>query len=269
MTFKEAWAEANQPPQLRTIREMHWSQFQEKVDEESDHFVDTLVGSLSAGDAWILKGVFSREFVNQLKDRTTTWTRTHPQSFHKMLDGCPDFHRVIDEEVGKLYSIRAIKHSAYFFRWNLDPLGIWPGITDRWRVIKKAMGLDPKEYEDNKPSDGPVDRIQIVRYPPKVGFLEPHKDAAVNQKCFISGYLSKRGQDYHGGGFYFVKDNQQVFAEDMIDVGDMCIGHAEIPHGVAPCEGTYDWEKSDGRWFLGLYSNASDYEKNRATAKPA
>jgi hypothetical protein len=245
---------------LRDIKTIPWEDF-----KSAD-----LTESLDAGDAWIVKGAFPASFMESLRSKTAAWMKQSPSSFHKMLDGCPDFHRAIDIETGKNYSIHGCKHSAYFFRWNDDPLGVWPTITERWRVIKKAIGLHPEEYENNKPSDGPTDRIQVVRYPPRIGYLEPHQDAPEHQKCFISGYMSKRGKDYEGGGFYFVKDGEAVYAEDMIDVGDICIGHANIMHGVSPCDTdkTPDWNAEDGRWFLGLYSNASDYEKKRNTAKP-
>jgi hypothetical protein len=254
------------PDTVRDIRCIDWNDFVRSV-RDGDPFVSE---SLDAGDALILKGAFPAEFMRMVIERTVTWTRTRPSSFHKMLDGCPDFHREIDLETGKKYSIHACKHSAYFFRWNADPLGIWPEITERWRVIKVAMGLPCDEYETNKPSDGPTDRIQIVRYPPHLGYLEPHRDAGEHQKCFISGYMSKRGRDYEGGGFYFVKNGEALYTEDLIDVGDICIGHANLLHGVAPCDTgkEFSWERSDGRWFMGLYSNASDYETKRNTSKP-
>ena len=44
------------------------------------------------------------------------------------------------------------------------------------RRTRFLMGLRPDEYEKNTPKDGVVDRIQIVQYPPRVGFLEPHSD---------------------------------------------------------------------------------------------
>ena len=47
-----------------------------------------------------------------------------------------------------------------------------------------------------------VDRIQIVKYPSKYGFLEPHLDPYKFQRLFISGYMSKKGKDFLGGGFY-------------------------------------------------------------------
>jgi hypothetical protein len=245
------------PTEVRNIRCVKWDDFARAVTESEYR----LSLDIHSGDAFILKGAFPEEFMRMVADRAVTWAKTRPSSFHKMLDGVPDFHRVIDEETGKLYSIQAVKHSFYFFRWNADPLGIWPEITKRWRVLKQAMGMKPDEYEGNKPSDGPTDRIQVVKYPSILGYLEPHRDTGAHQPCFISGYMSKRGKDYQGGGFYFVKSGKPVFAEDMIDIGDVCIGHANLLHGVAPTQ-------SGERWFLGLYSNASDYEAKRNTSKP-
>lgn len=272
MNFKQAWQQAHvAPDRLRYTRVMDWPDFESGVVAEEDYFVLTIVNSILMGDAWIIKGAFSEEFITGMKERCVEWEREREESFHKMLDGCPDFHRKIDSETGKKYSILSCKHSAYFFRWNDDPLGIWPTITARWRVLKLAMGMYANAYEHHKPSDGATDRIQIVRYPPAIGYLEPHRDAAIYQPCFVSGYMSKRGVDYQGGGFYFVdEDNKARFAEDTIDVGDICIGHANLLHGVAPCDRdkTPSWEASDGRWFLGLYSNPSDYEEKRNTSKP-
>lgn len=251
------------PSEVRDIRLVKWDDFAKGDFAEFNESIDS-------GDAWILKGAFAPGFIDVMKRRVDAWWKLNPSSFHKMLDFCPDFHREIDSETGKLYSIHACKHSSYFFRWNDDPLGIWPQITEKWRILKLAMGMKPDEYEDNRPSDGPTDRIQVVRYLPKVGYLEPHRDAYEHQKCFISGYMSKRGVDYQGGGFYFVKDGKAVYAEDDIDVGDLCLGHANLLHGVAPVDRDKepDWNAVDGRWFLGLYSNASDYETKRSTSKP-
>jgi hypothetical protein len=269
--MKAAWEkiETGQPPQrIRKIVEIDWDTFSDGV--LSGAIAEELTTSLYAGDAWLMRGAFSPEWMAELKRKTVEWTRSRPESFHKMLGGAPDFHRMIDIETGKKYAVEACKHSAYFFRWNDDPLRIWEDVTDRWAILKLAMGLEADEYESNLPSDGPVDRIQVVRYPPKIGFLEPHQDAHQNQRCFISGYMGKRGVDFNGGGFYFIGENDEVIdAESMINVGDLCIGYATVMHGVAPCDRDKepDWDKDDGRWFLGLYSNSPDYGE-RVTVKP-
>lgn len=259
-----------QPERYRGLVAMGWAEFRNKVTALDPEFARYLVTSLYAGKAWLLKGAFPAGWMEELKHKTRYWTGGREQSFHKMLDGAPDFHRMIDIETGKKYALEGCKHSAYFFRWNDDPLGIWPAITERWSVLKVAMGLRADEYETNLPSDGPVDRIQVVRYPPSIGFLEPHQDPASNQRCFISGYMSRRGVDYEGGGFYFIGDRNEVIdAEPDIDVGDICIGYATVMHGVAPCDRGRepDWTAADGRWFLGLYSNSPDGGV-RDTTKP-
>jgi hypothetical protein len=269
--WRHRWAAGVVPDRFRKLRVLAWREFQSEVERADPRFIAHFVSALMFGDAFLLKGAFSPGFVAHMRESVAAWARAREGSFHKMLDGCPDFHRQIDIETGRKYSILACKHAAYFFRWNDDPCGLWPTITERWRVLKVAMGSNAGEYESNAPSDGPTDRIQVVRYPPGVGYLEPHRDAFDNQACFISGYMSKRGVDYQGGGFYFVDAHgDPQYVEDEIDVGDICIGHANILHGVAPCdrEKACDWNGADGRWFLGLYSNDSDYVQSRVTSRP-
>lgn len=273
--WPEAWKHveslAERPNRLRHIIETPWAKFAEQVIWQNASFVDFLTRSLYAGDAWILKGAFTPDFMHKMRDDTAAFFKSEPSSFHKMLDGCPDFHRIIDLEAGKKYAFRGCKHSAYFYPWNKDPLDLWTTVRDRWRIVKFAMGLDCLEYERNIPSDKVCDRIQVVRYPPAIGYLEPHADPYKHQRLFWSGYMSKRGVDYEGGGFYIVgADDQAIEIEDQLDVGDACIGYATVYHGVAPCDRHKqpDWDATDGRWFLSMYSNESDHVVNRHTGKP-
>lgn len=273
--YPEAWASVESfgglPQRYAGTIKIDFDEFRERVLSFDPAFAWYVAATLLRGKAWLLRGAFRPEWMRDLQRKTRAWTLSRPESFHKMIDGAPDFHRMIDAETGKKYAAEACKHSAYFFRWNDDPLGIWPMITDRWRILKLAMGLRAEEYERNLPSDGPVDRIQVVRYPPAIGFLEPHQDAHENQRCFISGYMGKRGADFQGGGFYFVGPGDEVIdAEKDIEVGDLCIGHASVMHGVAPVDRDKDpdWGGTSGRWFLGLYSNSPDTGAPRVTVKP-
>ena len=229
-----------------------------------------ITASLYHGDVYILRDAFSEDFMKELKRRAFDYGQASPSSFHKMLEGTPDFHRIIDLETGKKYSFNVCKHSAFFYPWA-DPLKLFAPIYERWRIIKILMGLEPDEYEKNTPKDGVVDRIQIAQYPSKIGFLEPHSDPYLHQRLFFSGYMTKRGADYVGGGFYLVGPQDKVVeVEDDINVGDIGIGYATVYHGVAPCNRDYDtdWASPAGRWFLSMYSNASDEVKHRHTGKP-
>ena len=89
-----------------------------------------------------------------------------------MLEGCPNFHRIIDMDTGKNTACKVCKHAYYFYKWNGDPINIFDETYQKWRRIKILMGLDEFKYENNTPIDGVIDRIQIVQYPSKFGFLE-------------------------------------------------------------------------------------------------
>ena len=162
------------------------------------------------------------------------------------------------------------KHSFYFYPWNADPLNLFKPIYEKWRIIKKLMGLKPKEYENNTPKDGVIDRIQVVQYPSKIGYLEPHADPYKHQRLFFSAYMSKKGINFEGLGFYLIGKNDKIVeVEDLIDVGDVGIGYATVYHGVAPVNTNKqpNWDDvNDGRWFLSMYSNESDIYKNRHTS---
>ena len=274
MIFADLWKQAEvrpYPTRIRALRTMPWEEFIQGVTMTVPGFAPALVTSLMSGDIWLLRGAFPETFMRSLKVKTVEWMRGRESSFHQMIEGSPDFHRLIDLDAGRQYAFAGCKHSAYFYRWNDDPLHIWPSITARWRVIKVAMGLPYNQYENFTPKDGVVDRIQVVRYPPSQGYLEPHADPHLHQRLFLSCYMSRRGVDYQGGGFYAVdEDNQPRYLEDDIRVGDISIGCATVVHGVAPCDRgkPVDWDSDNGRWFLSLYSNASDVGPKRHTGKP-
>ena len=273
--FAQAWADAEssapRPERARNLLRVNYHSFRDFVWYPSPAFVRNTVASLYAGDIHILKNAFSKLFMRILRRKAMEYCRSKPSAFYKMLEGCPDFHRIIDLETGKKYSFQVCKHSSFFYPWNDDPLNLFGPIYQRWRVIKWLMGLKPTAYEKNTPKDGVVDRIQIAQYPSKIGFLEPHSDPYLHQRLFLSGYMSKRGVDYQGGGFYVVGRNDQMMeVEDEINVGDIGIGYATIYHGVAPCNRHLepDWESDAGRWFLSMYSNASDEKPDRHTGHP-
>ena len=273
--YKAIWEELeathDHPTRLRHVHHVQFDEFERCIREQDPGSVKEIVTSLHAGDVYLVRGAFPGEFITDLKRRIHEYWSSRPPAFHKMLEGSPDFHRIIDEELAKNYSFKMVKHSAYFYPWNDDPLGLFPVVMPRWRPFKFLGGVGWKAYENNTPKDGVVDRIQVVRYLPRIGMLETHSDPFKHQRLFISGYMSKRGVDYDGGGFYAIGgDDARVYLEDDIDVGDMGIGYATLLHGVAPCDvhAEPDISKLDGRWFLSMYSNASDEVKDRHTGYP-
>jgi hypothetical protein len=268
MSFAEAWREAPEPDCFRNLVQVEWDGFRAEVESPSHLFVSDFVSSISEGDIWLLKGAFEKRWCEELIWLTHSWTSITENGFHSMVDGVPDHHRIITQEIGDGYAFPQCKHSAYFFRWNGNP--VWDVVTPVWRTIKTAIGLEATAYEGNLPSDGPTDRIQVVRYPPRIGFLAPHRDPHQDQRTFISAYLTKRGVHYEGGGFYVVSGRDSVhWLEEEFEVGDLAIGHARVPHGISPCDLDLEpkWGATSGRWFLGLYSNSPHTGVKRHTGE--
>lgn len=267
--WKQLEAAGEPPMYARGILEVDFDELDSRLAANDRPFWQANIDALYDGDVMLIKRAFDPEFVEKLKTNVRQFWRKNPDSFYKMKDNCPDFHRVIDEELSTKYAVHAVKHSAYFFPWNEDPCEIRDEVMSRWSVIKEQIGIGRHGFEGSLPSDGAVDRIQVCMYPPRIGRLATHTDPYHNQRTIISGFLSRRGAgEYNTGGFYVVNQNREkVDVEPKIEVGDMAIAYATIKHGVTPIDADYqgpiDWYEGEGRWFLGLYTNDSDEKKGR------
>jgi len=272
--YKKEWKAieevGTQPGCFRELIDMPFEEFKAKVYAQEKGFVKSTVESLYSGDIYILRDAFTREFMVDLRSRVHEYGKKSPSTFHKMLDQCPNFHRMINPEVAKNYAMWAIRHSYYFFQWNEDELGILDAVNERWRVFKFLGGFPRDTYEKNIPSDGTVDRLQIAQYISGQGELERHRDPYLYQKFAISGIMSKRGVDFETGGAYALgSNNEHIDLEDKFEVGDIYILYPTVEHGIETINqgAEIDWDADDGRWFMGLYSNASDHMKNRHTCQ--
>lgn len=263
--YKQYWdaleQPSSQPNYCRDIREFDYKEFAESVRVADPSFAKSIVESLYAGDVLILRNAWTESFMRDLAKNTFAYWQKSEPSFHKVLEGCIDFHRIIDPEVAKNYTFKSIRHSTYFFPWNDDPLGIYESVMQRWRICKLVSGFDEFEYENHTPKDGIVDRTQVALYPPEFGCSERHADPWQNQRIFISGFMSKKGVDFEEGGFYVVNANdEEIDCELQVEIGDLVIGYATVQHGVATVDPhkKCDWTSADGRWWLGLYSISSN-----------
>jgi hypothetical protein len=272
--FLETWEklESNEerPSFLRNVVSMDYEEFEAKVYAQEPKFIKEMVESLFAGDLYVLRRGFPEKFLTDLRDNVYDLWGKSPSSFHKMTEGCPNFHRMVDAETAKNYTFKNVRHSYYWFPWNGDSMGVNDEIMRRWRTFKILGGFEEDEYEGNTPKDGIIDRFQVARYLPGVGISETHIDPYENQRTIISVYMSKRGVDYKEGGFHAIQEgNKLVDLEADIEIGDIGIAYATIQHGVSLVDpnGKTDWQSNDGRWWMGLYSNSSDEVVVRAVGR--
>ncbi len=273
--YKELWGKlenpSTQPTHSANVIESEYREFKNKVFEQKDAFVEKILQSLYRGDVHILRNAFEKEVLIRLRQGVFDCRVKTSSEFYKMLEGCPNFHRIVDGEVAANYGFKMYRHSFYFFPWNKDPFGLFDRVYDQWSVLKFLGGFKLDEYVGNTPKDGVIDRIHIMQYPSGLGAGEIHTDPYLNQRVIISIFLSKRGVDYSSGGFFVIgADNQKIDMEPQLEVGDMLIAYPTIPHGVeiVDKDASVDWNSIKGRWFMGLYSNDTDYKQNRHTNKP-
>ena len=263
--INEIWesAEAKKPlPEKFTdVLEIDYHDLHEIFYENKDVKFRQIVDRLIGGSFLLVRNAFSSQEVNYIKKAMRKLQEESESRFFKMDGLIPDFWRDITAEHSHKYGVPVIKKSAYFFPWNSQK-ELFELIYERWRIFKVLGGKDALFAEKKTPVDGLVDRIQVVQYPSGSGYLAGHQDPFHNQRLFISGYMSKPGEDFSGGGFWAMNSkDEKVLLEDFVNVGDMGAGYARIIHGVNTIEG----DVGSMRWFLGLYTNDSDLVKNRRT----
>lgn len=263
------------PPKcVGKVTNLEFSKLKKAVDNNNEKYLKSIIRKMFVNrEAFILKKCVKKGLKKIMLDLADHYKKKHKSKFYKMYDGVPNFHRAIDKEVTKKYSLYAIKHSFYFYNWNIKTKlekSLKEGAYWHWRYIKFLAGNSMKKYENNIPSDGQIDRLQIVRYPSGGGQLRDHVDSRKNQRVVSGVVMSKRGEDYKTGGFYFNKTKKsRVNLENKIDEGDAVIFYGSLVHGVEPIDPKekLSWKNNKGRWFLGMFVNDSDHVKNRKTSE--
>lgn len=174
--FKNIWdkelKENGYPDKYTGLIKISYDELKNYKENFNQKEAENLINKLVKGHVLLIKDAFSKEFVDRIKLKVINFWKNNPDTYFKMVEGCPDYHRVITPELAKNYSVGAVRHSAYFFRWNDDPCKFNESIYERWRYFKFIAGLNFYEYENNTPKDGAVDRIQITCYPPTYGGVE-------------------------------------------------------------------------------------------------
>ncbi|OUX36488.1 MAG: hypothetical protein CBE33_05715 [Candidatus Pelagibacter sp. TMED273] len=261
------------PKYINKINIIDYNEFEKKIYSDSEVYAESIIKSLLSGDIILLKNTFNKEYLHNVKKIFKKKFEKSESSFHKIIEGCPNYFRNITPKLSGKYSFYQVKKTYYLFPWNKDneiEVGdFYEQIYKRWRLLKYLSGFYKNAWEENTPKDGIVDRFQVAMYPSGSGEQELHQDPYLFQKFFISIYLSKKNFDYADGGIYLIdKHKNKIDLENYIDIGDMSFGFGTIFHGVNKVQQLNNSSVKSERWWIGLYSTVSDYVKNRHTGKP-
>jgi len=273
MTFKEAWDnninDKSVPSAMNNIVYYDWQDFRNSINEQTEEFITTTVKSLLDGDVFIIRNVISKEKVELIKQKVFRWAQKTDESFQKMIEGVPDFHRKIDKEISKNYTFRSVWHMHNFFRWNKND-EFFNDIDNSWSILKILSGYEENSFINNTPQNIMIDRLQVCQYPKGGGYIEVHSDPYEIRKTLMCIKMSEKGVDYTEGGLYLLDKNQEkVYVEDNINVGDLYFSFPSVMHGVDKIdsnESEVKWDIIKGRWVIllnTLHSNEVS-DKNRA-----
>ena len=261
------------PPKfVKKINIIQFDELKNSINKKNELHVKNLAKKMYNGEAFILRNAAKKNLKKIIVNLAKLYDKNKKSSFHKMLDGTPNFHRIIDSKITKKYSLYAIKHSYFLYNWNIKTKlekNFKESVYRHWRYVKFLAGNSKFKFEKNIPSQNQVDRLQIVNYPHGGGELRDHVDPRTNQRIVSGIIMSKKGVDFEKGGFYFRdKNNKKLNIEDQLEVGDSVIFYGSIVHGVDVVDKhkKIDWKSYKGRWFIGMFVNDSDHVQNRITA---
>ena len=259
---KQLWDNVKYPAERYTsIKKVKYFDLVDMFKTSDISSFESIVRDLTEGAILIIQNCFDKDEIEFIKNIGKNLMNSEESSFHKLDRKIPNFWRDITEEHSNKYGVPVVKKTAYFFQWNHEK-ELFDLINPRWDVCKLLSGQKSSYGKYTTPEDGVIDRIQVVEYPGGTGYLAPHQDPDHNQKCFISAYAAKIGEDFKSGGFWALNENdQKVNLEHELNIGDMGLGCARIVHGVDQI----DKHKTSKRWWFGLYTNDSDLVKNRIT----
>ena len=262
------------PRYVGKVKYLEFKDLKEAIDNKNEIFLKKIIKNMYVKkEAYILKNSATKKLKKTILELANHYKKNRKTGFYKMLDGCPNFHRIIDKNITKKYSLFAIKHSFYFYNWNIKSKlekKLKDGVYRHWRYVKSLAGNGKNTFEKNIPSDGQIDRLQIVRYPAGGGELRDHVDPRKNQRVVSGIIMGKIGNDFLKGGFYFkASRTKKINIENKLEEGDAVIFYGSIAHGVEKVDPQekLSWTSNKGRWFIGTFVNDSDHVHNRITGE--
>tara|TARA_Y100000588_G_C13945866_1_gene792098 strand:- start:47 stop:859 length:813 start_codon:yes stop_codon:yes gene_type:complete len=207
------------------------------------------------GDIFIVRKAIDSKSILKLREKIFNFGITTESLFHKISEGVPNFHQIVDEN--PKFKILMRSHNFHFFHWNKDQFGIFPLFGDILKLFQIISGYHPDYFNDRKPSSDLVTRLQIHHYPSGGGYMSSHQDPSQFVKAFFLTCMSSYNLDYFEGGLYVLDSkNNKLFLDPKVFIGDLILGYPTLIHGVQPIDPTktLDWNSIQGRWMF-LFNN--------------
>ena len=240
------------------LKKYNYKTFIKKL--ESLTFVLDSINHLKSGNIIILRNSLNEKFLENAKIILNKFSKDKKPINPKIKTGIKNGYYISKNLNTKGY--KTVDTSFYFFSWNKDKTGIYNKIIKIYKPLKILNGLKKNEITNNRPKDGIIERLHIIKYPSPFGQISRHYDP-INVSIFNFGlYATEFGKDYSKGGFFVVnKKNKKILIDKKIKKTDIVLFIPSLIHGVDKIK------NSKGRWFINVNHIQSHEVKNRQFTK--
>jgi len=201
---------------------------------------------------YIVRNVISKESIANIIRYLTQVGKGSLPNYRKIEANCPNFHRIVmgDE---RSY-VKGYFHQFVFFPWNQDVFNLFELTKEVYYLKNLLSNLSKNSFLSFQPENSCIARLSFQFYPRGIGKLNMHYDPVnYHQLTVPIMIMSKKGVDFNSGGVYVKKANgENIFLDDITDIGDVIYFNANTPHGVEVIDPNEpaDWTSFKGRWML-------------------
>ena len=248
------------------VNELGKRDFLDLVRSQTEEFMRRI----NEPQAFVVKRFYPAEDILRFRNDTFENGLATDPSWHPLVDGCPDYHRLHDN-YPKAY-VKQKLHAFYYHGWYSDNRPKFDYFNEIFALKNFLAGRPGDAFLNNVPSDGYVARINVHHYPRGGGYQAEHIDPmgahAQIQTLVAASQLDK---DYHQGGVFgrTDADAKPSYLDSYVSPGDLLVMSPGIRHGVQDIDpdAPYEWRENHGRWMILPIIVSSDYP-NPENKKP-
>ncbi len=214
---------------------------------------DAFLARIDASEAFVVDGFYDAGEIRALRRRCFERGLAGEPSWHPLVDGCPDYHRVHDDYPDAY--VKAKMHAFYFHGWRPENARLFAYFREIFALKTFLAGYPDGSFLSNIPSRGPIARVNFQNYPRGGGHLLEHVDpTSPFARIQTLVQASAPGEDFRAGGL-FARDKpggERRSLDAETEPGDLLVLSPAVPHGVEAVdpEAAYDWRVDAGKWTI-------------------
>ncbi|MEM9201947.1 MAG: hypothetical protein AAGC53_09820 [Actinomycetota bacterium] len=236
--------------------------FFELVRNSPDEFMERI----HSPETFVIKRFIEPELALRIRQTAFDSGLASEPSWHPLVEGCPDYHRVHDN-YEKAY-VKTRMHTFYYHGYYPQNDELFELMQDIFDLKSRMGGYAEGAFRRTTPSDGVVSRVLMHNYWRGGGYQSEHEDPT-SEFALVQTLIqaSRPGVDYRSGGLYvrLEESGEKFYVDPHTELGDLMVLSPGIRHGVEPVDPDVvdgDWRSNDGRWVIMPIIIHSDEAKN-------